>query len=281
MAKRQRSGPWGSRPESKSEVLGRRLRMISCGTRRKRRKPATATRLALGGIAFLMAGGGYATYPLWAERIEPVSRAATAVYCDSGAVFGREACADPQPGLLRGRATVIDGDTLAIAGKRVRLHGIDAPETGQICGHLGRQRRCGQLAANALDGLIGRRPVSCAGRDHDRYGRLVAVCYLGGTDLNAWMVRHGHALAYTRYSRDYVSKEQAAAQERRGLWQGDFVPPWEWRQQRRSGSTSRADKDCSDFASQAEAQAFFNSAGTGDPHRLDGDENGRPCERLP
>lgn len=181
----------------------------------------------------------------------------------------------------RGRASVIDGDTLEVRGTRVRLHGIDAPESGQQCEYMGTLQRCGQQAANALDRLIGDRSVRCDGRETDRYGRLIAVCHAGDVNLNAWMVRNGHALAYTKYSRDYLLEEQAAAQELRGIWRTEFIPPWEWRRLGRGGSGSISDKDCSDFGTQAEAQAFFRDAGAGDPHRLDGGGNGRACERLP
>lgn len=131
---------------------------------------------------------------------------------------------------LSGTASVIDGDTLDIHGVRVRLHGIDAPESGQTCRDAqGTMYRCGQRAALALSGRIGRHPVSCTAYDTDSYGRTVAVCHQGGTDLNAWMVAGGHALAYCRYSRDYVDEEEEARQAIRGLWAGRFVAPWEWR----------------------------------------------------
>jgi endonuclease YncB( thermonuclease family) len=130
---------------------------------------------------------------------------------------------------LAGGASVIDGDTLEIRGRRVRLHGIDAPESDQLCSLDGGRYRCGQKAAFALTGLIGRRTVSCARRDTDRYGRAVAVCSAGGQDLGGWMVRHGHALAYRRYSRDYVDAEEAAAAEKLGIWAGAFEAPWDWR----------------------------------------------------
>ena len=71
--------------------------------------------------------------------------------------------------------------------------------------------------------------IRCEERDVDRYGRVVAVCRAGGEDLNAWMVERGFALAYRRYSRDYVDEEASARSARRGLWRGDFVAPWDWR----------------------------------------------------
>ena len=97
------------------------------------------------------------------------------------------------------------------------------------------------------------------------------------------MVANGRALAYRRYSRDYVPEKRAARQTDRGIWNGDFVPPWDWRSGERlnTSSSSTRDRDCTDFESHAAAQAFFNRRQPGDPHRLDGDGDGRPCEGLP
>src|SRR5690606_36901710 len=122
-----------------------------------------------------------------------------------------------------------DGDTLEIHGTRIRLHGIDAPESRQMCDAGGRQYRCGQKAALALSDRIGSRTVSCSPRDQDRYGRTVTVCSAGREDLNRWMVAKGWALAYRQYSTDYVAAELAAHAGRKGIWQGNFVEPWNWR----------------------------------------------------
>jgi endonuclease YncB( thermonuclease family) len=131
---------------------------------------------------------------------------------------------------IRGRASVIDGDTIEIAGKRIRLHGIDAQESSQACkDRQGIAYRCGQRAALALADKIGSAPVSCEARDTDRYGRIVAVCSQRGIDLNAWMVEQGHALAYRQYSTDYVPQEEAARAAKRGIWSGSFTPPSEYR----------------------------------------------------
>ena len=102
---------------------------------------------------------------------------------------------------INGAARVIDGDTLAIGGDRVRLFGIDAPERSQPC-HDGGD--CGAEATAYLVSLIGNRPVRCAQEDIDQYGRVVATCFVGSTDLNRAMVRAGHAVPYLAFSRRYA-----------------------------------------------------------------------------
>jgi len=130
---------------------------------------------------------------------------------------------------LVGTATVIDGDTIDIHGQRIRFHGIDAPESNQMCEAGGASYRCGQKSALALSDRIGRTTVSCKGKDVDRYGRIVAVCLKGQEDLNAWMVSQGWAVSYRRYSEDYVIHEDAARAAAIGMWAGKFVMPWDWR----------------------------------------------------
>jgi endonuclease YncB( thermonuclease family) len=134
---------------------------------------------------------------------------------------------------VAGRASVIDGDTLEIHGRRIRLHAIDAPESRQTCQRDGKPWPCGRRAANALAEEIGTRPVECRWRETDRYDRAVAVCRTNGADLGGWMVEHGWALAFRRYGKDYVADETGARAARRGLWAGSFVPPWDYRAGRR------------------------------------------------
>jgi endonuclease YncB( thermonuclease family) len=137
-------------------------------------------------------------------------------------------------GIIESLAKVIDGDTLHIAGQRVRLHGIDAPESAQQCKDAkGAEYRCGQEATAALAKRIGQQPISCKGTDIDRYGRIIAVCRQGAEDINAWMVSQGWAMAYRTYSLDYVSEEGQARAARRGVWRGEFTPPWDWRTSQR------------------------------------------------
>ena len=201
--------------------------------------------------------------------------------------------AKAQGATVAGVASVIDGDTIEIHGQRIRIHGVDAPESGQPCaGSDGAAWPCGRDAAFALADAIGRAVVECAERDRDRYGRIVAVCTVAGEDLGAGLVSQGYALAYRHYSHDYVDQEDAARLAGAGMWQGEFISPWEWRRGRRLASlsseradtqeplTQEADRNCRDFANWEEAQAFYEAAGPSDPHRLDGDHDGIACETL-
>jgi endonuclease YncB( thermonuclease family) len=134
---------------------------------------------------------------------------------------------------LTGIPRIIDGDTIRIGDTRIRLHGIDAPEAKQTCAIGGKEWQCGQDATNALVRIVGKHQVSCSQRDVDRYGRIVAVCRARSIELNAWMVRNGWAVAYRRYSKDYVRDEGKAGTARKGMWRGQFVMPWDWRRRKR------------------------------------------------
>lgn len=136
---------------------------------------------------------------------------------------------------LAGTAIVIDGDTLELHGERIRLNAIDAPEGAQQCyNQEGKAYRCGQRSAFALADLIGRATLRCTPHGRDRYGRIIATCFMGGMNLNGWMVRQGWAVAFRKYGIDYVPEEDDARTNRRGLWSGTFDMPWDWRAARRS-----------------------------------------------
>ncbi|MDA9437790.1 nuclease [Bradyrhizobium sp. CCBAU 51745] len=146
---------------------------------------------------------------------------------------------------LIGRATIIDGDTLEIHGTRIRLWGIDAPESAQLCrGPDSLQYRCGAKAANELAAFIAGSPVSCTPMTLDRYGRTVAACAAGGTDLAYWLARQGLALDWPRYSQGrYAEAQNEARRDERGIWSGSFVEPWRFRECIRLGGRPGA---CSD-----------------------------------
>ena len=126
--------------------------------------------------------------------------------------------------------SVVDGDSLRREGEDIRLHGIDAPELGQRC-RDGRDRAydCGGEAKAALKQLIGRSDVECRIGDEDRYGRGIATCYAGGLELNREMVRRGWAIAYLRHTQVYLAAAREARAARRGLWQGGFELPEDFR----------------------------------------------------
>ena len=137
--------------------------------------------------------------------------------------------------LIVGRATVVDGDTVEIRDVRIRLHGIDAPESSQRCTRTnGESQKCGQDAAFALHKKLGHRNVRCAGHKTDRWRRKIATCFLGSVDVNKWMVQQGWALAYRKYSTDYVATEASAKANRRGIWSTSFIEPWKWRRGERT-----------------------------------------------
>ena len=141
------------------------------------------------------------------------------------------ASASPPLPVLIGRAHVIDGDSLSVAGEQVRLFGIDAPELDQQCRDAaGRTYACGRAVTDALRERIGNSRVRCELQpERDRYGRAIGVCYGNATELNAWMAAQGFALALPHVSRRYTGEEAAARAARRGLWRGAFVRPGAWR----------------------------------------------------
>jgi endonuclease YncB( thermonuclease family) len=63
----------------------------------------------------------------------------------------------------------------------------------------------------------------------DRYKRYIGVCFIGDIDLNKWMVINGYAVAYKRYSKDYIEDENYAKKNKIGLWSGSFIHPEKWR----------------------------------------------------
>ena len=129
-----------------------------------------------------------------------------------------------------GKVFVTDGDTIKSGSVRIRLHGIDAPETKQTCKKSnGSIYYCGQKSTAFLKTLIKSNEVSCVQKDKDRYGRIIAVCYVDGKDINAVMVEEGWAIAYRYYSKDYIKEEERAKNQSKGIWQGSFVEPYIWR----------------------------------------------------
>ncbi|NNE23063.1 MAG: thermonuclease family protein [Rhizobiales bacterium] len=169
------------------------------------------------------------TRPLWrkiADGLLFVFLAGAAI------VFIRQFGADQ----VYSSVTVVDGDSLRDGLEDIRLHGIDAPEYRQNCSDAGgRDYPCGKRAARHLRKLVGGSSVTCRVIDTDRYDRTIGVCSAGGIELNKAMVEAGWAMAYTRHSLGYAAAEREAKRARRGIWQGRFEAPEDWRNANRTG----------------------------------------------
>ena len=134
---------------------------------------------------------------------------------------------------ISGSADIVDGDTLDVGTTRVRLFGIDAPETAQECTDArGAKWACGRSAARALEKLTAGQSVFCRGESTDDYGRLLAVCTTPRGEVNAGLVRQGLAWAFVKYSQAYVAEEADAKVARRGVFAAHNEPPWEYRAHR-------------------------------------------------
>jgi micrococcal nuclease len=178
--------------------------------------------LAMLGVLTLDALGASAPRP--APRPPPVEVAEALARTEAG-----------DPPVLRGKVIdVIDGDSIEVqlqSGRiEVRLHAADAPEHDQPGG-----RAAGRALRQRLPrgSVVTLEPV-----EQDQYDRLVAVIEQDGENVNAWMVRQGHAWAYRRYTADarYCRWEDAARAAHRGLWsspRSDWVAPWDWRRRAR------------------------------------------------
>ena len=136
---------------------------------------------------------------------------------------------------FKGRVVVTDGDTLKAKKIKIRLHGIDAPESKQKCKSKNKKPYpCGYRSTLFLKSLIVDNTVYCKGEQKDRYRRLIAVCYSGKVNLNSKMVEEGWAIAYRYYSNDYIFEEEIAKKNKKGIWQGNFIEPYAWRKKQLS-----------------------------------------------
>ena len=143
---------------------------------------------------------------------------------------------------------VIDGDTIKINNKKIRLFGIDAPEQNQICKNKNETNyKCGAIAKKILEEIVSKSLITCLYNNYDRYKRILGTCYtvqmLGNFpengiknylltenfDLNGALVRFGYAVAYKKYSKKYLNAQEIAKKNKIGMWSGKFDMPWEWR----------------------------------------------------
>lgn len=193
-------------------------------------------------------------------------------------------------GTLAGRVVGIgDGDSLTLLTPartqlKVRLDGVDAPETGQPWGADSKR---------VLNRRVFGREVSVTSTGRDRYGRTLGVVSADGAEVNAALVRGGAAWAYRQYLDDdrLIRLEREARAARRGLWAlppEQTTPPWDWRASRRAqaaGARERtpvawrcgAKRSCAAMTSCAEARFHLDQCAA---PALDGDGDGTPCEAL-
>ena len=139
---------------------------------------------------------------------------------------------------ISGYAKIIDGDTIKINSKKIRLHGIDAPEKKQVCKKpyitivffsFSKNYLCGQVSTDKLTKKINNQIIKCKIKNVDRYNRLIGECYKRNENLNSWLVSNGYAVAYRKYSKKYISNEINAKNNKLGIWQGKFEMPWNFR----------------------------------------------------
>ena len=139
---------------------------------------------------------------------------------------------------ITGFAKVVDGDTIKINSKKIRLYGIDAPEKKQKCKKIyltisfmsfTKDYKCGEVSTQKLIKKINKQKLNCNILDVDRYKRLIGECFKRNINLNSWMVSNGYAVAYRKYSKKYVSDEINAKNNKLGIWQGKFEMPWDFR----------------------------------------------------
>ena len=131
---------------------------------------------------------------------------------------------------------VSDGDTITVlvdkTPYKIRLAGIDAPESRQAFGQASKQH---------LSALVYKKPVTVLWDKKDRYGRTLGKVMVDGTDVCLEQIKAGWAWHYKRYASeqpaqdraDYAAAEDKAKGERIGLW-SDAQPtaPWDWRREK-------------------------------------------------
>lgn len=135
-----------------------------------------------------------------------------------------------EQGQIKGQANVIKGNIIEINQQKIKLYGIDAPELAQVCYVKGIPWKCGLTAKRKLTEKIEGKSLTCLGKEQNNYNILMAECFLGRQNLNAWLVEQGWAVAERQDSRSFISYEILAKRNHRGLYQSEFLKPSLWRE---------------------------------------------------
>ena len=139
--------------------------------------------------------------------------------------------------IIKGKAIVVDGDTIKIEDEQIRFGGIDAPESyyrgkKQTCIEDNKKVFCGQISKDKLIEKIGNNSLNCKiEKNKDRYKRLVGECFLKDESLSVFMVRNGYAFDWPYYSKGKFANDQEYAKVNKlGFWNMKFEYPWEWKE---------------------------------------------------
>ena len=133
---------------------------------------------------------------------------------------------------------VVDGDTIILKGEKIRFSGIDTPELKQTCIKGTEKFFCGQYAKILLIKKIGNKTPECISEGEDAYKRTLAECFVNGESLSSFLVRHGYAFAYRKYSKKFIKDEEYAKKIKIGMWSMEFEFPWDYRKNKSKRAVS-------------------------------------------
>lgn len=140
--------------------------------------------------------------------------------------------AGAMPSMFEGPVRVIDGDTVVLDGRSLRLAVVDTPERTQTCDVNGKVERCGEAARWMLETMIGDQPLRCEYRGKQSYKRPVVMCQLAGQNLSALLLSAGMGRIDPRYLHEWpdhadvlLAAESRAKAARLGLWAGQSQRP--------------------------------------------------------
>ena len=133
-----------------------------------------------------------------------------------------------------GKISVIDGDSIRVGEKEVRLFGIDAPEYSQTCFNAKKQEyNCGHISREFLFKLANKKEANCFYAEKDKYDRYLSKCSIDKLSINEEIIKNGMAVIYNFTEADEKMKnlEAEAKTKKLGIWQGAFQLPREYRKE--------------------------------------------------
>ena len=124
--------------------------------------------------------------------------------------------------ISKGKARIIDGDTIEINKEKIRFGGINSPERNEVGYRLAKDKLTEKIAKNI---------ITCVReKKKDKYRRTVAECFINGESLSSFMVKKGYACDYIYYSKGKYAKEQKYAKANKlGIWKMKYNTSWEYK----------------------------------------------------